>query len=113
LGLSLVIPKSSRSEIILLSVSQYVGSPVDTVDEFIVSIALRSSRRLGEINLDPHCMCLALKSPAVMKRLPNVSRKVIYCSLFITCLIGEYTAEIVMQPFHASVMTFVAYKKSL
>jgi len=89
-----------------------MDSTVNTI-KFMSSIVLRSSYSLDKVSLDPNCVLGNLESSVAMKRVPRISRKVIYCSLLITCLNGEYIAVMVVQPFHDSTTTLVACKKSL
>ena len=59
-GIHLTTAKSIRSGTFLLSLGQYVGSPVETCSRLAVCMALNNSRPLGEVSLDPHLVCFAL-----------------------------------------------------
>ena len=49
------------------------------------------------VSLDPHSICLLLKSPPARKLSPSVRKKVSKWGAFRLCLGGQYTAAVVMS----------------
>jgi hypothetical protein len=56
----LVTKKSSRSGVLLPSVGQYVGDPVDRYRQFCSCIAFSNSLPFVGVSREPHLMCLLL-----------------------------------------------------
>lgn len=67
--------KSSRSVTFLGSVGQYVGLRADRKLQFLFLIAFSRPAPLpGVISLEPHSVCLVLKSPPMLNLCPNFSK---------------------------------------
>jgi len=65
----LKIKKSSRSGVLFGSEGQYVGSPVDIYEQFVIDC----SRFLpfGVVNLEPQLVCLVFQSPPAINLFPR------------------------------------------
>jgi len=59
-GIRCTAAKSIRSGTFLLSLGQWVGSPVETWPKLAVCMALNNSHRLGVVSREPQWQCLAL-----------------------------------------------------
>jgi len=59
-GIRRTTAKSERSGTFLLSLGQYVGSPVETCARLAVCMALNNSRPLGEVSREPQWLWFAL-----------------------------------------------------
>ena len=79
----LVMKKSSKSGILLVSVGQYVGSYVVRQLRLLVVMLFKRFLPLAVTRLLLHWVCLTLQSPSAMNLLPRASRKLSKFSLAI------------------------------
>ena len=89
-----VTAKSNRSGVLLRSVGQYVGLPVDSTLRLLFLMHFSSVLPLGVLILESHNMCFALKSPAAIYLLPKDWKYTSHFLSVILCLGGVYTADI-------------------
>jgi hypothetical protein len=84
-----MMKKSNKSGILWGSVGQYVGEPVDRKEKLLDWINLASSRPFVVISLDPHRVCLLLKSPPTINLGPRVWKNAAKCSSLRLCRGGQ------------------------
>ena len=66
-----ITAKSSKSGILFRSAGQYVDLPVDNMLRLLVLLYFSNVLPGCVLNLEPHSVCFALKSPAAMYLSPK------------------------------------------